>query len=63
VIIHDVAQPARVLSIFTGAGGRLGPESGGGNEDGRDEGVEGVDAGVKPEGRDTRCELFQNNQG
>ena len=52
-----------MLSTLAGAGGRLGPASGGGEEDGRNEGVEGVDAGVKPEGRDTRCELFQNNQG
>ena len=60
---RDVAQPARVLSIFTGAGGRLGPASGGGNEDGRDGGVEGVDAGVKPEGRDTSANRFRRIKG
>ena len=52
-----------MLSILAGAGGRLGPASGGGNEDGRDEGVEEVDAGVTPEGRDTSANGFRRIKG
>ena len=60
---RDVAQPARVLSIFTRAGGRLGPASGGGNEDGGVQGVVGCRTGVKPEGRDTSANRFRRIKG
>ena len=49
--------------MFTGAGRPLGPASGGGNEHGKDEGVEGVDTGVKPEGLDTSANCFRRIKG